>query len=105
MHQPIALAGQLGDLARLGLASSNSSRSKRTQRQFTLAVFTFRGQSIWLAPAQLADAFGQGHVFLPRHVEVAKGVEQLQLIGGMQQRFRLTLAVNVNEDYYRSVLA
>ena len=79
------------------MASSSSSRSKRRQRQFALPLLPC-GRQGGEATAQLAHLFRLIQIGLARTFQTAKGVEQLELVGRLQERFALALAVDVHQQ-------
>src|SRR5262249_47557976 len=95
--QPLALACQLGQFARAQGRLVQLLALEAEQRQLALAVLAL-GRQGSVPAAQLAHTLRRFQVIMPQLMELAVGVQQFQLIGGLQERLALALAVNIDED-------
>jgi len=95
--EPLALLLQLRHLARFKARLVQLLALESDQRQLALALLPLGGQQ-GVTATQLAHLGGEVEILLPVIFEVAVGVEELELIGGLQEGDALALAVNVNEE-------
>src|SRR5205085_10269905 len=95
--EALACLLQLGNFARFEAGLVQFLALEADQRQFPLALLSSRRQR-GMATTQVAHLGGEIEVFLPILLEVTVSVAQPQLVGRLQKRLALALAVNVNEE-------
>ena len=94
----LALAGQLGQLAADEEGLIEFLLLEAQKRQLAQPFLAIGLQRVQPA-AQVAHLLGHHVILIAKFIEVAVSVEQLQLIGGLQKRMTLALAVDVHQQF------
>jgi hypothetical protein len=96
VRQALALLRQLRQLAGPQAGVVQLLALEADQGQFALPLLP-PGRQRGVPAAQLAHAVGKGDVPAALLFEVAVGVEELELVRGLEERLALALAVDVHE--------